>query len=88
MSEKHFTARDLPFRDSDDMLLNQRTRAAFEYGVKSAARGLPHIYGACASDYREAEMRGYTLARAELLRGKAWLCRECYTLHSLAGGEP
>lgn len=77
----HFTAKDLPFRDRDGILLNQRARAAFEHGVQAAALGEALIYQKSQADYALAERLGREAARKELLRGRAWLCGECKTLH-------
>jgi len=81
MAADHFTAKDLPFRQEDGTLLHQRTRAAFEHGVKAAALGEPLIYQGSAADYALAERLGRDASRAELLRGRAWLCGECETMH-------
>lgn len=77
----HFTAKDLPFRDQDGTLLNQRTRAAFEHGVQAAALGAALIYQGSQADYALAEKLGQAACRRELLRGRAWLCGECKTMH-------
>jgi hypothetical protein len=77
----HFTAKDLPFRDQDGVLLHQRTRAAFEHGVRAAALGEALIYQGSQSDYALAERQGRDAARRELLRGRPWLCGECKTMH-------
>lgn len=65
---------------------NHRTRNAWEYGVKLAARGNRcHggrlIYQRASRDYATAEVAGLDHARARLATGERWECSECHHVH-------